>query len=150
MLNAHNEKRALHGTPALSWSADLAAGAQSWANGGERNGKCNAVHSVAGGAYGENLYIGTNGTSRIALNSWYDEVRHYDWSNPIASYLAGDTDRSKEVRHFTQVVWKASTKLGCGVASCGGFQYFVCRYSPPGNWNATNPGVLNENVPPRR
>ena len=26
--------------------------------------------------------------------------------------------------------------------------FWVCRYSPPGNWNVNNPGVLAGNVPP--
>ncbi len=38
-LNAHNAKRAMHRTPALSWSANLAAGAQAWAN------NCDFAHS---------------------------------------------------------------------------------------------------------
>src|SRR5262245_29902680 len=32
MLKAHNGYRGRHGTPALSWSDDLAKGAQDWAN----------------------------------------------------------------------------------------------------------------------
>eukprot|EP00111_Clytia_hemisphaerica_P015714 TCONS_00046413-protein len=39
--------------------------------------------------------------------------------------------------HFTQVVWKESTKLGCGAAkaSRNGMEgyYVCCRYSPAGN-----------------
>ncbi|KAI8469403.1 MAG: CAP domain-containing protein [Monoraphidium minutum] len=36
-----------------------------------------------------------------------------------------------DVSHFTQIVWKGSTQLGCGFAS--GCKMLVCRYSPPGN-----------------
>ena len=39
--------------------------------------------------------------------------------------------------HFTQLVWKGSTQIGCGVASCGGQNFWVCRYSPPGNFNVS-------------
>ena len=41
---------------------------------------------------------------------------------------------------FTQVVWKSTTTLGCGYASCGasfiipGGVFVVCRYSPAGNY----------------
>ena len=52
----------------------------------------------------------------------------YDPSNPVPS-------------HFTQVVWKASTQVGCAEAQCSGIfaasfglaKYFVCEYSPQGN-----------------
>jgi uncharacterized protein YkwD len=139
-LNLHNAKRAMHGTPALAWSASLAAAAQQWADG------CSFKHSGFNG-YGENLYYGTSATGKDAVEWWYAEVQYYDWNNPIGSYNAGDTDRSKETRHFTQIVWKATTTLGCGIAQCGDRKFVVCRYQPPGNFNANNPGVLEENVP---
>lgn len=142
-VQVHNAKRALHGTPALSWSASLASKAQAWAN------TCNVWHPKDG-VYGENLFTWTNGTGRDATEWWYNEIRYYDWNNPIASYNQGDTDRDREVRHFTQVVWKATTTVGCGINKCGDVNYIVCRYLPPGNFNALNAGVLQEMVPPLR
>lgn len=47
---------------------------------------------------------------------------------------------------MTQMVWKATTELGCGAADCGpsrGVMY-VCRYNPPGNVI----GTFNEQVSP--
>jgi hypothetical protein len=35
--------------------------------------------------------------------------------------------------HFTQVVWRATTHVGCGTASCTGLVLWVCNYDPPGN-----------------
>jgi pathogenesis-related protein 1 len=58
--------------------------------------------------------------------------------------------------HFTQVVWRATKEVGCAMANCEApapdgtnsvWKFFVCRYSPPGNINGTNPGVLEANVP---
>jgi len=144
MLRAHNEKRALHGSPALSWDAGLAAGAQSWAQ------ACTRQHSGFDKGYGENLYWGTNQTARNAVDWWYAEIRNYNWNDPIKSYDAGNTDQSKEVRHFTQLVWKDTSKLGCGVAKCRNDQYFVCRYVKQGNWNGDTPGVLQAEVPPKK
>ena len=34
--------------------------------------------------------------------------------------------------HFTQVVWKSTTGLGCGFNA--GCRMYVCNYSPPGNF----------------
>lgn len=131
----------------MTWSADLAAGAQTWATGCKKDANGNYAHSSNQLGYGENLYAWTNGTSRMAVNWWYDEIRNYDWNDPIAAYKRGLTDSTKAVGHFTQVVWKASTKLGCGVHPCDGYNYFVCRYQDQGNFNATDPGVLEANVP---
>jgi hypothetical protein len=50
--------------------------------------------------------------------------------------------------HYTQIVWKTTTRLGCGVALCDqnspfmGFpkwEFWVCNYAPPGNYNGQRP-----------
>jgi hypothetical protein len=38
-----------------------------------------------------------------------------------------------ETGHFTQVVWRQTTQLGCGVSTCRGMDIWVCEYDPPGN-----------------
>ena len=49
------------------------------------------------------------------------------------------------IGHFTQVVWKSSTKMGVGKArSQGGWTYVVANYSPPGNYQ----GQFTANVLP--
>ena len=58
------------------------------------------------------------------MASWYDEIAKYDFAAPGFSQKTG---------HFTQVVWRNSKELGCAKASCSGKDYWVCRYSPPGN-----------------
>ena len=128
VLSAHNRLRAQHGAPALSWSGNLAAGAQEWAN------QCAFDHSS--GNYGENLAMGTTGayTIRDHVQGWYDEIGSYDFGNPGYSDATG---------HFTQVVWVGTTQLGCGLAQCGdGNDLLVCRYSPAGNMD----GAFPENV----
>ena len=143
ILNAHNEYRAKHCVPNLTWSTDLAASAQQWASG------CQYGHS---GTSGENIAWSRPTLSQTKpVDSWYNEIGQYDFNNPIGSYKTGN------VLHFTQVVWRGSTQLGCGIASCqapapdganSGWGFIVCRYAPPGNFNGENPGVLGTNVPP--
>jgi uncharacterized protein YkwD len=153
MLNSHNAYRARHGVPALTWSAQLARGSQTWANSctPERNNSNRFAHSPEAwsspSGYGENLFWGQRTAATDAVDWWYKEIQHYDFNNPLESFTAGDTNSAKEVRHFTQVVWRGSQQLGCAVAVCRGMNYWVCRYSPPGNFNAMNPGVLEANVP---
>ena len=51
--------------------------------------------------------------------------------------------------HFTQVVWKSTTQLGCGLAvNRGNKIYGVCNYSPAGN--VVNAGFFKANVLPLR
>jgi cysteine-rich secretory family protein/alpha-L-arabinofuranosidase B-like protein len=150
IIDAHNGYRAKHCVPPLTWSADLAAGAQQWANGCQREADGSFKHSKAPGL-GESLYWappGAPATGKDAVDWWYREAPRYDYNNPYASYSAGDTNRDLEVRHFTQLVWRATTQVGCAKAQCGNITYWVCRYAPPGNFNAQNPGVLDSNVPP--
>jgi hypothetical protein len=60
-------------------------------------------------------------------------VTSYDFLTPGWNGNAG---------HFTQVVWKGSTSVGCGAADCTGYHgvlpsYVVCRYAPAGNFDTT-------------
>jgi hypothetical protein len=135
LLNAHNAYRSKHCVPALTWSSQLAAEAQQWAD------ACSKTHS--GGwtkqpPYGENLSWGTDRSAQAAVDSWYSEISQYNFNAPSYSNAVG---------HFTQLVWRDSKQLGCGMAVCNGQNYWVCQYSPPGNWNTDQPGVLAANVP---
>jgi uncharacterized protein YkwD len=74
----------------------------------------------SGGKYGENLGLGYTTTG--VVDAWYDEKSYYNPSSPAAS-------------HFTQVVWKSTTKLGCAKITCDNIwgQYTICSYDPAGN-----------------
>ncbi|KAJ7130070.1 PR-1-like protein [Mycena crocata] len=122
-LDAHNSIRAKHGAKPLVWDNNAAEKAQQWAD------LCKNQHSGGTlGPLGENLAAGTGSFSIAeAVKAWTDEVTEYNPNNPQPS-------------HFTQVVWKASTKLGCAVQTCDGIfagfgaaQYYVCEYSEQGN-----------------
>jgi len=127
-LQAHNNYRALHGVPPVTWSATVAASAQAWAN------TCPSRHSGSG--YGENMaYASYAQTPEGVVNRWYSEEPLYDYSNPGYYQNPG-------TGHFTQVVWKNTTQIGCGCKSgCsvyvqGGGPYSdvcVCQYYPAGN-----------------
>jgi uncharacterized protein YkwD len=122
-LDAHNQYRALHGVPPVTWSADLATSAQNWAD------TCPATHS--GWGYGENILWATYTlTPQEVVTFWYNEESDYDYSNPGYYENPG-------TGHFTQVVWKNTTEIGCGFRSgCTDSIYpyvWVCQYNPPGN-----------------
>lgn len=46
-------------------------------------------------------------------------------------YAAGQY--SPQTGHFTQMVWQATTQIGCGATRCAAGPLYVCHYSPPGN-----------------
>merc|ERR1712008_189073 len=96
------------------------------------------------GGNGENLWAGYGNafSGAAAVKSWYDELTKpgYDFSKPGFSHGTG---------HFTQVVWKSTTRLVCAVHVCNPLRtksgipmgrnpgnFFVCEYSPPGNYQA--------------
>jgi hypothetical protein len=130
ILRSHNELRARHGAPAFTLDDRLNIYAQNWANHLAASGTLQ--HS--GGNYGENLYY-VSSSSRIdepaaadgAGGSWYGESAQYRYGSGF----------SPATGHFTQLVWKSSARLGCGMASGSNGSlntvYVVCSYDPPGN-----------------
>jgi hypothetical protein len=142
ILTLQNAKRSMHCAPPFTWSDALAAAAQRWANACTRDpmDPRRFVHSPAGDRpdQGENLAWGTgNLDAQTTVDLWYDEVKQYDFSSPGFSEATG---------HFTQMVWKNSTELGCAMANCSGETLWICRYSPAGN--IINPGQFEQNVLP--
>lgn len=61
----------------------------------------------------------------LAIDGWANEETDYDYEKREFSTEAG---------HFTQLVWKNTTAVGCGATDCGDDGWlFVCEYSPAGN-----------------
>lgn len=133
ILASHNQYRQRHCAPRLAWSEELAHAAQTWAERLARD--CTFKHSSS--KYGENLWMGTAGAfgPQQVVGAWYGEGTGYDYRHPGFFMSTG---------HFTQLVWGATHRLGCGTAICKGNQIWVCNYDPPGNAM----GQFRENVLP--
>jgi pathogenesis-related protein 1 len=41
--------------------------------------------------------------------------------------------------HYTQIVWRDTTSVGCAAQSCPQGEIWVCDYSPPGNYVGQHP-----------
>jgi hypothetical protein len=135
---AHNAARAEAASeagksiPPLAWSPPLAEAAQAWAH------QCRFQHSKKG--YGENLFASSGqAPPEEAVRSWVSEKKFYD--------EARNRCRGGECRHYTQVMWAHTMRVGCAVARCSGhspfgrgaWQFLVCEYDPPGNYIGERP-----------
>ncbi|KAJ3476472.1 hypothetical protein NLG97_g9119 [Lecanicillium saksenae] len=121
VLNSTNTYRRQHNASSLAWNATLASFAKTYLAGKQKD-DCAFEHS--GGPYGENIAIGY-GNATAAVEAWGDERSEYDF---------GKAEFTHETGHFTQLVWKDTTTVGCERVLCGVKGWFVaCEYWPRGN-----------------
>ncbi|MEU8380252.1 CAP family protein [Streptosporangium sp. NPDC048865] len=126
-----NAFRAKHHAPPLVLDPELNAYAQSRAVSRSEQEGLDAGHTGLRKGTGENIFWG-GGSEALpgsdAVKSWYDEIKAYDFAVPGFSGNTG---------HFTQLVWKGSTKVGIGRASGQGGEYHetyvVFVFEAPGN-----------------
>ncbi len=110
--------------------------------------KCNYVHNAnrnmeyaalggQGPGVGENIAAGAPTESIAqAVASWLSEVSSY-------TYATNSCASGAQCGHYTQIIWKTTTGVGCAHVACttgspfGGspkWDFSVCDYSPPGNY----------------
>jgi len=140
----HNAHRANHSAPALVWDDALAATALKIAN------SCNYAHdtSMDGGGYGQNIAAGCPASN---VSSVITELFYNNEAPNFASLYGQSTPSNINDEtafdgwgHFTQIVWKGTTSVGCatvhcdgGLANTGGSvspDFTVCNYKNPGNY----------------
>lgn len=140
MVKSHNAWRQRVGAPDLTWSNTLATTAQHYATTLSQVG-CEMRHS--GNGYGENLYWSSPNiksyssgrkiyelkavSAKDVAKPWADEIKDYDYYNNTCR-------QGSMCGHYTQMVWKSTTEVGCGKAICSNnAQIWVCNYNPAGN-----------------
>ena len=133
-LEGHNEYRAPLGLPNLVWSDYLAQRSQVWSNWmAEYN---TFMHGNQQGV-GENIaYRSTsiyNGPKSMIAEQWGSEIQYYisGCTFPDCS-STGDWD---DVSHYTQMIWRDTTEVGCAIAQGYGITFLTCQYLTPGNWD---------------
>jgi hypothetical protein len=124
----------------MTWSVGAARVAQNYA------AQCVFGHNANRGPFGENLNVGGGNqlTGAGSVTGWGSEVSNYTYATNTCA--AGQT-----CGHYTQLVWRTSTAVGCGYQYCtvnnpfGGpfagmpWDYEVCDYAPPGNYINQSP-----------
>jgi pathogenesis-related protein 1 len=125
-LTIHNEARARVGVEPLRWSAQLARHAQQWADELATSGQFRH-RDQTGTGYGENLFGDSDGFGPA------DAARH--WLKERDNYRAGPITAQNfaAVGHYTQMVWRATTEVGYGVARGRNGVVIVANYAPGGN-----------------
>ena len=147
-LNLHNYYRFLHGVPAMTRDADLEAEAQKYAEILAANdaGLNHCILPCDRKGAGENLARAWGSTSAEinATKAWYEEVWDYNYCHGETNFKRPGHE-SKPIGHFTQVIWRTSTKLGIGYARTADRTgvYVVGRYYDHGNVG----GQYGNNVP---
>ncbi|KAK6365455.1 hypothetical protein LTS17_011174 [Exophiala oligosperma] len=136
ILEAHNIHRANHSAAALTWNTQMATYAA------ETAAKCVYGHDLTpgGGGYGQNIGAGYTAAQVPAMigNDMYNhEMPYYPLPYGVNN---PDTSNFGAWGHFSQIVWKGTTSVGCATQVCPTLQgatftqYFtVCNYYPPGN-----------------
>ncbi len=147
VIDAHNRWRSQAGvTEKLSYSPELAASAQAWVDHLKQSNHCQMKHSKPDGKYGENLYWasalnwsdGRRQLQRVlpdkVVDSWGSERADYD-------YESNRCREGKMCGHYTQMVWRTTTRVGCAMAVCEDSQeqVWACQYQPAGNWQGRKP-----------
>src|SRR3954470_13203056 len=106
-LDPHNAVRAQAqpapspALPALTWSDGAAAVAQAWAD------NCVYQHNANRGTRGENIAATSPAGNRNAaavVGLWAGEVSDYN-------YAANSCAAGKECGHYTQIVWRGTTRV---------------------------------------
>ncbi|HEX3771138.1 MAG TPA: CAP domain-containing protein [Polyangiaceae bacterium] len=166
MTAAHNAVRAMVQTtpalPDLVWSTTLAEYAQQWATqlAGSASTCAQPVHrteaELQAKGYGENLaafeggsFGGIGGmtssapvsTAQQAVNGWAGEVACWTYGKFMSTDKCDMTCttnmHSDGCGHYTQIVWRKTMQLGCGVATCMNGKatedIWICNYAPAGN-----------------
>lgn len=149
MLATHNQVRASVGVPPLRWSGQLAAYAQQWAEHLALNNGCNMQHRSHAHAntldVGENIYWGSPlrwSDGRIEVQAISPAKVAQDWADERTDYnYVGNSCRpGVQCGHYTQMVWRSTSDVGCGMTVCPDkAQIWVCNYNPPGNWVGERP-----------
>ena len=146
----HNQIRQQQQLSPLQWSNKLAHHAQEWADYLATQNQCRMKHRPLSGVhqriYGENIlwasprrWLSSGAVEiqplsvRDVVLAWLDEKKYYD-------YAANRCQTGEQCGHYTQIVWRSSRLIGCGMTLCSDLgQLWVCNYDPPGNYVGEKP-----------
>lgn len=132
ILAVHNRERAAVGAPPLAWDPALAAAAASYGPTLAALGRL--AHSPRATRPGQRENLAMGSASHFGpedlVGLWVEEKIHF---RPGTFPNVSRTGEWKDVAHYTQMIWKGTTNVGCAMHYAAGRNYLICRYTPPGN-----------------
>ena len=135
MTAAHNEIRRAHGVRVdLVWDEALAEISLEWLNHLDLDNNCQMEHNWDS-PLGENLMWATfYMNAQEIVDGWASEEAFYD-------YNSNTCEDGEMCSHYTQVVWKDTTHVGCAMITCQNETEYMwmCNYDPAGNWEGEKP-----------
>jgi hypothetical protein len=139
LLAIHNRQRAATGAAPLVWDSGLAAAAAAYGPELARRGKLAHSPAAERPGQGENLWMGTRAAYELEemAGSWAAEKSLF---RPGFFPAVSQSGHWSDVAHYTQMVWKGTTRVGCAIHTSRDWDFLICRYSPPGN-------VVGQRVP---
>lgn len=126
-LAEHNKFRCMHGAGPLTWNDKMAKNAATWIESCCKSGLKHSEYMSWDPGAMENLATGM-GSAADAVKAWYSEVKDCGKMPGCGGQF------SKKTGHFTCVVWKAQTEMGCAVNPTGGVNgapVYACHYKGP-------------------
>ena len=132
ILAMHNQERAAVGAPPMVWDETLAQSAASYGPTLASLGRLRHSPRDTRPGQRENLAMGSSGyyDYQAMTGFWINEKRHF---MPGQFPNVSRTGNWEDVAHYTQMIWKGTTHVGCALQRGGDLDYLICRYSPPGN-----------------
>jgi len=132
LLASHNLERSRVNAPPLQWDPLLAAAAASYGPSLARLGRLQHSPRTPRPGQRENLWMGTRGfySPEQMVGNWIDEKRQF---RPGVFPNVSRTGNWEDVAHYTQLISKGTTRVGCALHPGGQWDFLICRYSPPGN-----------------
>jgi hypothetical protein len=132
VLALHNVERAAAGLAPLVWDSQLGVEAARYAVTLAISNRFEHSSRASRSNTGENLWMGTRGAFALdaMMYSWTSEKRLFKAGVFPAISRSGNWHA---VGHYTQMVWPATRRVGCALATSATRDYLVCRYDPAGN-----------------
>ena len=132
LLAIHNAERARVNAPPLQWDARLASSAAAYGPVLARIGRLEHSPRASRPGQRENLWMGPRGlySPEQMVGGWLAERAMF---RPGVFPYVSRTGNWSDVAHYTQIIWKGTTRVGCAIQPAGRMDFLICRYSPPGN-----------------
>jgi Cysteine-rich secretory protein family len=138
ILAAQNAERLELGLQPMRWNDTLAESAQRWADYLASSGRFEHAPEDVANPEGENLWAGTKGyySPEEMVEAWAREKQFFRPGLFPENSTTGDVE---DVGHYTQIVWRATTQVGCAQATSMVEDILVCRYAEAGNYIGERP-----------